>query len=308
VRFFPLVLLGFVVSAGSSCVEDPDDECGGPTSDWPAKVQCDRPGSATSDEGSESPSKGEEDGPDLSGAEPPRDNGTKKDAGKGPIQGAMDAGSSTKPETPPGLGEPSAGGDASDAGSLLDASAPSDGESDAGVPADAQVHDGGRPSGLDGGVPSRDSGAPRADAGDAGASCTLDSDGRDVGACFGVYCHASAEELSSNLSDRGQCLSSGDVELVCDGELSRVVDGCAQDNALALGFGSMIRECAREADTLSDASPGCIDCYVDEILCAVDNCLTPCLAGRSASCTECRTSRCGGAFQRCSGLPRPSSL
>jgi len=123
-----------------------------------------------------------------------------------------------------------------------------------------------------------------------------------------VYCTSNTDQIASGLSSKGQCLSPGDLALVCDGELSRVVAECAQDSALALGFGSTVRACARDATSLDEASPGCIDCYVDEMLCSVESCLTPCLAGLSRACTECRTTRCGAAFQTCSGLPRPAAL
>ena len=87
-----------------------------------------------------------------------------------------------------------------------------------------------------------------------------------------------------------------------------MVDDCAQDNALSLGFGSTVRACARAAESLEEASPGCIDCYVDERLCSVESCLTTCLAGRAMACTECRRTHCGAAFAACSGLPRPGAL
>jgi hypothetical protein len=296
VRFFPLVLLGLVVGAGSSCVADPDDCGGGPTSDWPHRNQC-------ADDGptSETPAAGEDDSSDEEDrpASPTNDNEPrdpeKRDAGKAPA-GAMDAGAS-KPAPP-------------SSGSENDAA-------DGGVPADAQVHDGGISGGLDGGSHGTDGGRSGTDGGSIGADggavvapepCTMDSDGRARGACFGIYCAATPEQLGRSLSSSGQCLAEGDLALVCDGELSRVVDECGQEHALALGFGSSVRACAREADSLTEASAGCVDCYVDELLCAVDNCLTPCLAGRASACTECRVSRCGAAFRSCSGLPRPSAL
>jgi hypothetical protein len=291
---------------GSSCAADSD--CGGPTSEWP---HCNHGGTPTSsgEPPRDNASSDEDDGdeqstPPTPGKDPAGP--TKKDAGS--AAGAKDAGKA--PITV-------------DAGTAVPSTPNTGGESGPADSADAGVPDGGKPvddggmrgvdGGLDGGVPRDggngfDGGAPHDAGRPTGSSCTNDSDGRDAGACFGIYCTASADQLASNLSSAGACLASADLALVCDGELARVVDDCAQDNALALGFGSSVRSCARAADSLDKASPGCIDCYVDERLCSVENCLTVCLAGRAMACTECRATRCGAAFAACSGLPRPSAL
>lgn len=285
--FLRFVALGLLACVGSSCVASSD--CGGPTSDWPRCDHDDREPSSGVTEPGDSDSESSTDDESTPPTPTAKDAGAgKKDAGKTPSADAgkpstgtlMDAGASL-PETP------TAGGDASDAG----------------VPQAPDAHvkpieDGGThgvDSGLDGGRP-------------AGGSCSTESDGRDAGACFGIYCTANLDQLSSHLSARGACLADRDLTLVCDGELARVVDDCAQDNALSLGFGSTVRACARDAQSLEEASAGCIDCYVDERLCAVENCLTTCLAGRAMACTECRATRCGAAFATCSGLPRPSAL
>lgn len=153
------------------------------------------------------------------------------------------------------------------------------------------------------------------DAGDAGVDarvnsfdgglegCTIDSDGRDAGACFGVYCDVPESTFRTLVSDQGACLSADDLALACDGELSRVVASCAQDDVLMLGFGRTVALCAGRAPSLASASEACIGCYVDEMLCALQSCLAPCLSGSSAECTSCRRDRCGSDFSSCSGLP-----
>jgi hypothetical protein len=135
------------------------------------------------------------------------------------------------------------------------------------------------------------------------AHCTIDSDGRDAGACFGVYCDVAQGVFSKLASDRGACLGADDLALACDGELARVVAQCAQDDVLMLSFGRGVALCAARAPTLANASESCIGCYVDEMLCALQNCLAPCLSGSSEDCTSCRRERCGADFSGCSGLP-----
>jgi hypothetical protein len=203
------------------------------------------------------------------GNTPPKDDqstgGGRKDAGRGPGSW-MDAGAS-KPEPPPLSGEESENAaDAGDAG-------------DAGVDARVGSFDGG----LEG--------------------CTIDSDGRDAGACFGVYCDVAQSTFSALASDQGACLSQSELALACDGELARVVASCAQDDVLMLGFGRTVALCAARAPSLASASEACIGCYVDEMLCALQRCLAPCLSGSSAECTRCRRESCGSDFSSCSGLP-----
>lgn len=198
------------------------------------------------------------------GKTPPKDQGSGTKKDAGKASGSLDAGAST-PVTadPDGNGEFGAG-DAGDAGG------------DAHVPS------------FDGGLVEH---------------CTVDSDGRDAGACFGVYCDVAQSVFRSVASDQGACLGAQDLALACDGELARVVAKCAQEDVLMLGFGRNVALCAARAPTLQTASEGCIACYVDEILCALQECLAPCFSGSSADCTTCRRDHCGAAFSSCAGLP-----
>lgn len=304
------VALGLLACAGTSCAADSD--CGGPTSEWP---HCNSGGDSDPTSGGRPPGDNassedeSDDGQSVTPPKPGKDPGTPTARDAGTVAtGAKDAGKTSniadagsRPAVP-GAGGESEQPDAADAG-----------VPDGGI---EPLDDGGMrgvDGGLDGGMRrdasvGHDSSVPSDASRPTGGSCTNDSDGRDAGACFGVYCTTSVDQLSSHLSSEGACIAHADLALVCDGELPRVVDECAQDNALSLGFGSSVRSCARAANSLEKASPDCIDCYVDERLCSVENCLTPCLAGRAMACTECRATRCGAAFAACSGLPRPSTL
>jgi hypothetical protein len=164
------------------------------------------------------------------------------------------------------------------------------------------------------GVGGADAGDAGADAGDArvqsidgGAPCTIDSDRRDAGLCYGVYCEVPQSSFVKLASDKSvssaACLDANDLSLACDGEISRVVAACTQDDVLSLGFGRTVAICAARAPSLSLASDACIDCYVDEMLCALENCLAPCLSDASSECTSCRREHCESDFSSCSGLP-----
>jgi hypothetical protein len=120
-----------------------------------------------------------------------------------------------------------------------------------------------------------------------------------------VYCNVPRAEFSSLASAAGAC-SGDDLALACDGEFSRVVSQCAQDDVLSLGFGRTVALCAGRAPSLAKASEGCVSCYVDELLCALENCLTPCLSGSASDCTSCRLDSCSRDFRTCSGLPAAS--
>lgn len=267
-------MVGCLASVGSACIEEPDCDNGGPTTEWPNRSRACAAGDSEG-EGTSGPPK-HDPGPDR-----PQDQ-TSRDAGASKPSSQIDAGKG--------------GGGA--APSPVDAE-PDEVAGDGGTPPDAGAADGGAWDAggvtLDGGV----------DAG-GNATCTPQSDGRDAGACYGVYCATPPHALAAQrLSVGGACLEAKDLELVCDGELSRVVDACAQEDALRLGLGSTVSECARDARSLAKASQGCIDCHVDEVLCAVESCLTPCLAGLAAACIECRATHCGEAFRDCSGLAPP---
>ena len=61
-------------------------------------------------------------------------------------------------------------------------------------------------------------------------------------------------------------------------------------------------QCATEGlIAATGVSEGCADCYVQNALCAKNNCLVPCLSDPDA-CTECRDENgCTDAFYMCTG-------
>lgn len=243
---------------------------GGPTSDWPHRNS--------------------DDGNDDKAPTTPTSGG--KDTTKPP---SISTGGSTPPGTMPVQMVPHGSGPASfDAGTST--KAPADDTSSSGTPSTPAT-------GSAGG--SADAGTPIGLDGSAGF-CTVSSAAHD-GGCADASCLARAQHpLSDSMNRAGQCLAADDVALACTGELSSVVSACAMDDARALGLGGGVSACARSAASLERASDSCIDCYVSETLCAVQNCLALCLAGRSPECISCRTDRCGAAFQACSGLPSPN--
>jgi len=253
---------------------------GGPISDWPRgnsdKGGDDESSAVEDDDGTGGAADGDDEsspGDDSSPITPPRGTGSAKDAGKA---AAVDAGAATG------------------------------GNLDAGV-IGGQVP--GAESQSDGGL--TDGGATDATFGDAsieplpGPTCTMTSDARAAGGCYGSYCDVAQSSFMS-AEPSGACRSDEERSLACDGEISRVVAECAQRDALAIGLGRSVAACAERTTSLESVGDACLDCYVDEIVCSLRSCLVACLDGSSAACSECRASRCGPAFLDCSGLPTPA--
>jgi hypothetical protein len=266
---------------------------GGPTSDWPSKSSDDKgPGSPTSgadeDEDSTSDPKDDEDGPGKSPT-PSTDDDNDGRGGGG--------------ESPPGAGSADAG-----ASARLDAGAPT---GDGGIASDGATSDATSSDAASSDATSSDAARSDATSSDAASSdaasgemCTLESDRRRFGACYGVYCGMTPGELVAKSQPAGACTSAMELELACDGEIARVVSQCAESNALMLGTGRSVARCATRSDSLSQVSAACVDCYVEEVLCAATSCLASCLSSDAVGCTECRVSKCGPQFRTCSGLPK----
>ena len=238
---------------------------GGPTSDWPNHNTGDN-----SDDNA-----------------PPKTTGGAKTPSSGTSKPSVATGGSGT--TAPVLTPPHAGVPSLDAGTASQADDTTSTPSTPATGGESSASDAGVPMGLDGST----------------GFCTVGPAAHD-GGCADASCLSNVHQaLGNGMSQPGQCRGADDVALACAGELSSVVSACAMDDARALGMGGTVSECARSAPSLERASDSCIDCYVSETLCTVQNCLTLCLAGRSSDCTSCRTERCGAAFQACSGLPSP---
>lgn len=260
---------------GAACI-------GGPISDWP---RGDRTTSESDDRGT-----------------PARDSSKDDDEDFGGNDDADEAESDNDGHAPPnssGDKDPTTGGARRDGGTgtgVLDAGTPdSEGEDNSdGDSGDAGV--------SDGGVNDAEIDTPE------GPDCTMTSDARSADSCYGSYCRTPLDDFMSMPETGGACASADELELACDGEIARVVAECAQQEALSLGLGRSVASCARRVESLASVGRGCLDCYVDEIVCAVRNCLVSCLDGSSSLCSECRSEQCGDAFLSCSGLPKPRGV
>lgn len=244
--------------------------CVGPISDWP------RGGSSTGEDdkqaGSDEDRDPDPDGEDPADEAPPMSPGSKDEGDDDGESSGRDA----------GVRAPSM-----DAGAATPDAEPSDGEAGDGGAGDAQVAPDAQPP--------------------EGSTCTMISDGRAAGGCYGRYCGTPHDTFISMAEAGGACASDDERELACDGEIARVVAACAQREVLSLGLARATASCAQRADSLTSVGRACLDCYVDEIVCSMRECLVSCLDGSSATCSECRADRCGEAFLDCSGLPKPRS-
>jgi hypothetical protein len=187
---------------------------------------------------------------------------------------------------------------AADAGVALDAGAPID----AGNAGDSAAADGevGQEAGPDPVDAAPNDGGIEAGGADGG-ECQPDSRAR-VGGCQGSYCAITRDGLD-HLVSSGVCSAPAALALVCEGEIAHKTAQCAQDNALSLALGASVRSCLRRDLQLMPVDGGCLDCYVEELLCTLSSCLATCVAGFETACTSCRRANCGAKFTRCSGLP-----
>lgn len=182
---------------------------------------------------------------------------------------------------------------------------------------DAGASGGGKAPMSDAGSPTLDAGTappPTAggdatdggvDGGEPGASCTPSSDSRSSGGCYGAYCDRNERSLAGASEPEGACGGERDLALSCDGEIARSVLACAQRQVLSLGMGRSVLSCAQRVEALREVSDGCLDCYVDEVVCSLRSCLVACFEADSRECATCRAESCGAEFAACSGLPLP---
>ncbi len=251
------------------------DDCG-PTSDWPNR-SCST-GDKSDEGGGDGPSRSSGDDGDNAAS------GEDDESSEPQASGDDDTSSGPPKQTP--TGRKDAGAKGSGSTSAMDA-------------ASAPASGGSAPSAGDAGVP--DAG-PQDGSGGPYRSCSTVGRVLDAGLCDGGAC------MSMAMTPAGACLDGPDLALACDGEIGRVVADCAESEILRLGMGRTVASCARREPALSAASTACIDCYVDEVLCAAAQCFVPCLAGLSEECRSCRLANCGEALQTCSGLYLPPEL
>jgi len=105
---------------------------------------------------------------------------------------------------------------------------------------------------------------------------------------------------SSSGGDAGTnlCKNAADEMIASTKDVAGISATCAKQN---LGNDPAITMCIKMGTGLSD---GCVTCFQGEVDCAINKCLTPCLAdSMGAACTACRAMNCDPAFVMCSGLP-----
>jgi hypothetical protein len=88
-------------------------------------------------------------------------------------------------------------------------------------------------------------------------------------------------------------------------DVAGIAGNCAKNN---LGNDAATKMCIK-MNTQFDGGPGltdpCIQCFDDTINCAIQKCLSQCIAdSSSAACVCCRIANCDDAFNACSGLPK----
>jgi hypothetical protein len=116
-------------------------------------------------------------------------------------------------------------------------------------------------------------------------------------------------DMDDVMMPTGMCMNAEDGAILNDPEMD--VAGVTTDAATACYLGGATEDDAYVACT-SEAlidetglSDECADCFVQNALCAKNNCLVECLTDPVA-CETCRDENgCTSAFYECSGLPVP---
>jgi len=124
---------------------------------------------------------------------------------------------------------------------------------------------------------------------------------RDAGSCYGQLCDTTLQQLGASTS-AGACNEPAALRKACDGQISRTAVACAQSNTSSLWFDNAVRGCLRSSPAVSDVPKGCLDCYADELLCTLSNCLAACVSDLQLECDACRGEHCAASFQVCSGI------
>ncbi len=125
-------------------------------------------------------------------------------------------------------------------------------------------------------------------------------------ACGDATC-SPGEDCGSCPADCGVCPSEGACINASDLAIVEAVDvaGVASTAGTQCLFAADPGTCALEK--ILDAtgvSPGCAGCYVDEILCAINNCLAQCAPPNQDSepCQQCVAADCSPQFEVCAGF------
>jgi hypothetical protein len=143
-----------------------------------------------------------------------------------------------------------------------------------------------------------------------GAQCASD----------GIFAEFTASDLEANVADTGACISTTDVDEVCETNPSATAANSGTTCALNGLSGEAFTECVVNGtedgtvegilDVSTELSEACAGCYADAVNCSKDNCFSECVGkGGSEECQTCREEQgCNEAFFSCSGLPRPEEI
>jgi hypothetical protein len=128
--------------------------------------------------------------------------------------------------------------------------------------------------------------------------------------CKTPYEDQTNTSLKAATSASGKCAN--DTETICANNMIKVAGDCgvgcfqmSQDPAEQL---TCARECIK-MNTSPPVSDPCATCYVSNVACSIQFCLTQCLTDPAgAACAACRVeNHCTDTFYTCSGLPVPAS-
>ncbi len=153
------------------------------------------------------------------------------------------------------------------------------------------------------------------------AGCSSDSDaggnpGGSAGAgamqCVGLYAGVSAADFDDQTTSGKGC--STDIAPICSNDVTALVGTCGKTCFLQAASdddsqAACVAPCIMQAVTMPKMlSDSCIDCYVQDVACARDLCLSTCgITPGSAECAQCRAANgCAASFYNCSGLPVPA--
>jgi hypothetical protein len=140
----------------------------------------------------------------------------------------------------------------------------------------------------------------------SGESCHATSDGRPEGRCYGYLCGTNSNSIKAALAPHSPCGTNPEVWLICDGSGEREATRCARNHALDADPRAGTRDCIRQNPALRPFADACVNCFLDAVDCARQNCISECLAGDSLVCDQCQEAHgCTAAFFACSGLPNP---
>lgn len=155
------------------------------------------------------------------------------------------------------------------------------------------------------------------------AGCGSDSDSGNGGSvagsagaaaaqCVGTYAAVSAADFDDQtISGKGCSL---DTAAICGNDVTAAVGTCGKTCFLQAASdddsqAACVAACITQAVTTPQVlSASCNDCYVQDVACARDLCLSTCgVTPGSPACAQCRADNgCAAAFYGCSGLPVPA--